>query len=80
MLDHLWLTGLQSVFQSRLLSPPTHRPLHMVRHKKATKRTRQSAKGDAYVVHGYGADGWNSGRLGLSMPFVPPRRPDLLVG
>ena len=56
MLDHVWLTGLLAVFQSRLPSPPTHRLLHLVRHKKATKRTRQSAAGDAYVVGGYRDD------------------------
>ena len=52
-------------------SPPTHRLLHPVRHKKAAKRTRQSATGDAYVVGGYRDDDWNPDCPGLSMPFVP---------
>ena len=53
MMDHIWLTGLQAVFRSRLPSPPTLCLLHAVRHKKATKRSRQFAARDAYVV---GAD------------------------
>ena len=51
MLDGVWLTGLQAVFQFRLPSPRTHRLLHPLRHKKATKRTRQSATRDAYLVN-----------------------------
>ena len=38
-LDHVWFTGLQAVFQSRMPSPLTHCLLHPVRHKKASKRT-----------------------------------------
>ena len=71
MLDHVWLTGLHVVFQSRLTSPPTPRLLHPVRHKKATKRTRQCAMGDAYVVGRYRDDDWTPDYPGLSMPFVP---------
>ena len=70
-LDHVWLTVLQAVFQSRIPSPLTHRLLHPVRYKKATKRTRQSATGDVYVVAGYRDDDWNSDCLGTSMPFDP---------
>ena len=70
-LDHVWLTGLQAVFQSQMPSPQTHRLLHPVRHKKATKRTRQSATGDAYVVGGYRDDDWNPDCPRPSMPFVP---------
>ena len=70
-LDHVWLTGLQAVFQSPMPSPLTHRLLHPVRHKKATKRTRQSATGDAYVVGGYRDDDWNLHYPGPSMLFVP---------
>ena len=55
-LDHVWLTGLQAVFKSRMPHPLTYRLLHPVRHKKATKRTRQSAMGHAYVVGGYRDD------------------------
>ena len=51
--------------------PPTPRLLHPVRHKKATKRTRQAATGDAYVVGGYREDDWNLDCLGLSVPLVP---------
>ena len=40
-------------------SPLTHRLLHTVRHKTASKRSRQSAAGDAYVVGGYRDDKWN---------------------
>ena len=80
MLDLVWLTGPQAVFQSRLPSPPTHRLLHPVRHKKAPKRTRQSATGDAYVVGGYRDDGWNPDCPGLSTPFVPPPAVMFLMG
>ena len=55
-LDHMWLTGLRAVFRSRLPNPPTHGLIHPVRHKKAPKRTRQSAAGDTYVVGGYTED------------------------
>ena len=72
MLDHVWLTGLQAVFRYRLPNPPTHCLLHPGRHKKATKRTRQSALGDAYVVGGYREDYWNLDCPELSMPFIPP--------
>ena len=55
----MWLAGLQAVFQSRMPSPPTHHLFHPLQHKKATKRTRQSATGKAYVVGGYREDNWN---------------------
>ena len=48
-LDHVWFTGLQAVLQLRMPSPLTPHLLHPVRHKKASKRTRQSTLGDAYV-------------------------------
>ena len=51
-------------------SPLTHRPLHPVRHKKATKRTRQSTTSDAYVVGGYRDDNWNPDCPWPSMPVV----------
>ena len=71
MLDHVWQTGPQTVFQSLMPSPPNHRLLHLVRHKKATKRTRQSATGHAYVMGGYREDDRNPNCSGLSMPFLP---------
>ena len=80
MLDHVWLTGLQAVLQSRPPGPPTHCLLHPMWHKKATKRMRQSAAGDAYVVGGYSDDDWNPDCPGLSMPFVPPASPMFLLG
>ena len=80
MLDHVWLTGLESVFHSRLPRPPTHRVLHPVPHKKATKHTRQSATGDAYAVGGYRDDNCNPDCPGLSMPFVPPAALMFLLG
>ena len=70
-LDHVWFTGLQAVFQSRMPGPLTHRLLHPVRHKKASKRTRQSTAGDAHVVGGYRDDNRDSDCPGPSMPFVP---------
>ena len=69
--DHVWFTGRQAVSQSRMPSPLTHRLLHPVRHKKPSKRTRQSAAGDAYVVGGYRDDNCNPDYPGPSMPFVP---------
>ena len=80
MLDHVWLTGLESVFHSRLPRPPTHRLLHPLRHKKTSKRTRQSFTGDAYVVGGYRDDDWNPDCPRLSMPFVPPAALMFLLG
>ena len=59
--------GLQAVFQPRMPGPLTHRLLHPVRRKKASKRTRQSTAGDAYVVGGYR----DPDCPGPSMPFVP---------
>ena len=70
-LDHVWFTGLQTVFQPRVPGPLTHRLIHPVRRKKASKRTKQSAAGDAYVVGGYRDDSWDPDNPGPSMPFVP---------
>ena len=47
-LDHVWFTGLRDVFQPQMPRPLTHRLIHTVRRKKASKRTRRSAAGDAY--------------------------------
>ena len=70
-LDHVWFTGLRAVFQSRMPGPLTHRLLHPVRRKKASKRTRQSTAGDAYVMGGYRDDNWDPDCPGPSMLFVP---------
>ena len=70
-LDHVWLTGLRDVFRPQLPGPLTHRLIHPVRRKKASKRNRQSAAGDVYVVGGYREEGWDPANPGLSMPFVP---------
>ena len=70
-LDHVWFTGLRDVFRPQLPSPSTHRLIHPVRRKKASKRNRQSTAGDVYVVGGYGEEGWDPANPGLSMPFVP---------
>ena len=51
-LDHVWFTGLSEVFRPQMHGSLTHRLIHPVRRKKASKRTRQSAAGDAYVVGG----------------------------
>ena len=67
----MWFTDLQAAFLSRVPSPLTHRLLHPVRHKKASKRTRQSTAGDAYVVDRYRDDKWDPDWPGPSMPFVP---------
>ena len=70
-LDHVWFTGLRDVFRPQLPSPLTHRLIHPVRRKKASKRNRQSTAGDVYVVGGYREEGWDPANPGLSMPFVP---------
>ena len=70
-LDHVWFTGLRDVFRPRLPGPLTHRLIHPVRRKRASKRTRQSTTGDVYVVGGYREDGWDPEIPGPSMPFVP---------
>ena len=70
-LDHVWFTGLRDVFRPQLPSPLTHRLIHPVRRKKASKRNRQSAAGDVYVVGGYREEGWDPANPGLSMLFVP---------
>ena len=70
-LDHVWLTNVQTVFRSRMPSTLTHRLLHPVRHKKATKRTRQSTTGDLYMVEGCRNNDWNTHCPAPSMPFVP---------
>ena len=44
---------------------------HFVRRKKASKHTRQSAAGAAYVVGGYRDDDWDPENPRPSMPFVP---------
>ena len=66
----MWLAGLQAVLQPRMPSPLAHRLLHPMRHKKATKRTRKSATGDAYVVGGYRDDDGNLDCPGPSIPFL----------
>ena len=70
-LDHAWFPGLCDVFWLQLPSPLTHRLIHPVRRKKASKRNRQSTAGDVYVVGGYREEGWDLANRGLSMPFVP---------
>ena len=70
-LDHKWFTGLCEVFRLQLPSPWTHRLIHPVRRKKASKRNRQSTAGDVYVLGGYMEEGWDPANPGLSMPFVP---------
>ena len=70
-LDHQWFTGLQAVFQSRVPGPLTHRLIHPVRRKMASKRTRQSTSGYVYVVGGYTDDNWDPDCPRPSMPFVP---------
>ena len=52
-LDHVWFTGLRDVFRLQLPGPVTHRLIHPVRRKKASKRNRQSTTGYVYVVGGY---------------------------
>ena len=69
-LDHVWFTGLRDVFRPQLPGPLTHRLIHPVRRKKASKRTRQSTTG-VYVVGGYREEGWDPANPGQSMPFVP---------
>ena len=61
-------------------SLPVHRLLHPVRHKKATKRTKISATGDAYVVGGYKNQYWKPDCLGTSMPFTPPASLMVVLG
>ena len=68
-LDHVWFTGLRDVFRPQLPGPLTHRLIHPVRRKKASKRNRQSTAGDVYVVGG--EEGWDPANPGLSMPLVP---------
>ena len=63
-LDHVWLTGLRDVFRPQLPGPLTHRVIHPVRRKKASKRNRRSAAGDVYVVGGYREEGWDPANLG----------------
>ena len=70
-LDHVWFPGLCDVFRQRLPGPFTHRLIHPVRRKKASKRTRQSTTGDVYVVGGYREEGWDPANPVQSMPFVP---------
>ena len=70
-LDPVWFTGLRGIFRPQLPSPLTHRLIHPVRRKKASKRNRQSTARDVYVVGGYREEGWDPVNPGLSMPFVP---------
>ena len=70
-LDHVWFTGLRDVFRPQLPDSLTHRLIHPVRRKKASKRTRQSTTGDVYVVGGYREEGWDPANPGQSMPFLP---------
>ena len=70
-LNHVWFTGLRDVFRPQLPSPLTHRLIHPVRRKKASKHIRQSTTGDVYVVGRYREEGWDPANPGQSMPFVP---------
>ena len=63
--------GLRNVFRPRMPGPLTHRLIHPVHRKKASKRNRQSTAGHVYVVGGYREDGWDPENPGPSMPFVP---------
>ena len=79
-LDHVWFTGLRDVFRPQLLGPLTHRLIHPVRRKKASKRTRQSTAGDVYVVGGYMEEGWDPANPRQPMPFVQVAALLLLLG
>ena len=68
-LEHVWFTGLRNVFRPQMPGPVTHRLIHPVRRKKASKRTMQSAKGDTYVVGAYREDGRDPENPGPSMLF-----------
>ena len=70
-LDHVWFIGLRDVFRPQMPGPLTHRLIHTVRRKKASKRTRQSAAEDTYVPGRYRDDDWDPENPGPSMPFVP---------
>ena len=70
-LDHVLFTGLRDVFRLQLPGPLTHRLIHAVRRKKASKRIRQSATGDVYVVGGYREEGWDPANPGQSMSSAP---------
>ena len=70
-LDCVWSTVFRDVFRPQMPGPLTHRLINAVRCKKASKRTRQSVAGDAYVVGGYRDDDWGPEKPGPSMPFVP---------
>ena len=70
-LDHVWFTGPRDVFRPQLPGPLTHRLIHPVRQKKASKHTRQSTTGNVYVVGGYREEEWDPANPGQSMPFVP---------
>ena len=70
-LHHVWFTGLRDVFRPHLHGPLTHRLIHRVQRKKASKRTRQSTTGDVYVAGGYREEGWDPANPGQSTPFVP---------
>ena len=62
-LDHVWFTGLRDVFRPQLPSSLTHRLIHPVRRKKASKRNKQSTAGDVYVVGRCREEGWDPGKL-----------------
>ena len=79
-LDHVWFTGLSDVFRPQLPNPLTHRLIHPVRRKKASKRNKRSAAGDVYVVGGYREERWDPANPGLSMLFVPLAALPFLLG
>ena len=78
-LDHVWFTGLRDVFRPQLPSPLTHRLIHPVLRKKASKRNRQSAAGDVYVEGGYREEGWDPANPGVHA-VRPASRPPVSVG
>ena len=76
MVVHAWLTGLKAMFEHQLPSPPTHRLLHPVRQKKATKHTRTSTTGDTYVIGHYRDEDWNMECPAMSMDAFDGHRED----
>ena len=79
-LDQVWFTGLCDVFRPQLPSPLTHRLIHPVLRKKASKWNRQSTPGDVYVVGGYRGGRMGPGHPGAIHAVCPASRPPVSVG
>ena len=71
-LDHVWFTRVRDVFWPQLPIPLTHRLIHLVRQKKASKRNRQSTAAAPLFLLKDVLEGYQQQDDPASVPLLTP--------